>query len=144
MRTRLFAVIISLGSALLSLWACQTSARADSSCDAGYVQQVIRQGFAAIDARRWVQVHDIADQLGAYTGNCMHDFKVQNPTAVYSFYFYAVSLHHMNDDAHAEEAVAAGLRVLDQLKQQGGYDSLYDNVRPLFIDIQSTIAGHYD
>jgi len=86
----------------------------------------------------------VADQLAAYTHNGMNNSMIQNATAIYSLYFDAVSLHHMGDDPHAEEAVYAGMKALEQLKKQGGYQSLYDNVRPLFVDIQSRIAGHYD
>jgi hypothetical protein len=119
------------------------SIRADSTCDAAYSQNLIRQGFAQIDARRWQNVHAIAEQLIAYTGNCNSNFKIQNPTAIYGLYFAGYSLHELGDDPHAEEAVAAGLRSLEQLKKQGGYTSLYDNVRPLFVDVQSRIAGGY-
>ena len=106
-------------------------------------QNLIRQGFAQIDARRWQNVHAIAEQLLAYSGNCNSDFKIQNPTTIYGLYFAGYSLHELGDDPHAEEAVAAGLRSLEQLKKQGGYTSLYDNVRPLFVDVQSRIAGGY-
>jgi hypothetical protein len=120
-----------------------SDARADSTCDAAYAQNLTRQGFAFLEQRDWRDAHAIGDQLALYSANCMHNFKIQNACAIYSFYFYAVSLHHLGDDVHAEEATATGLRALDQLKAQGGYDSLYDNLRPLFIDIQSGIAGHF-
>lgn len=125
------------------LWTAPAMLRADSACDANYAQGLIRQGFSYVEAHRWHDAHHVADQLAAYTGNCNDNFKVQNPVAVYSFYFYAYSLHELGDDPHAEEAVAAGLRTLEQLKRQGGYMSLYNSVRPLFVEVQAKIAGGY-
>jgi hypothetical protein len=117
--------------------------RADSTCDAQYAQSQIRQGFSYLNAHAWADANHVGNQLAAYTGNCNNNLKVQNTTAVYAMYLVAYSLHEMGDDPHAEEAVAAGLRTLEQLKAQGGYTSLYDNVRPLFVEVQAKIAGHY-
>jgi len=128
---------------VLCLCAVPVPALPDATCDAAYAQGVIRQGFSYLDAHDWADAKLIGTRLAAYTGNCNSNFKVQNPTAVYAMYFVAYSEHEMGDDAHAEEAVAAGLRTLEQLKAQGGYESLYDNVRPLFVEVQGKIAGHY-
>jgi hypothetical protein len=128
---------------VLCIWAAPLGARSDGTCDAVYAQGLIRQGLSDLDAHDWVDAKGIGNQLAAYTGNCNSNFKVQNPTAVYAMYLVGYSEHEMGDDVHAEEAVAAGLRVLEQLKAQGGYTSLYDNLRPLFVEVQGKIAGHY-
>jgi hypothetical protein len=132
-----------LGLLVLCIWAAPVPARTEATCDAAYAQTRIRQGFSYLNAHDWADANHIGNQLAAYTGNCNNNLKVQNPTAVYAMYFVAYSLHEMGDDPHAEEAVAAGLRALEQLKAQGGYTSLYDNVRPLFVEVQGKIAGHY-
>ena len=134
------ALVASLALCVTLVPAC---IRADSNCDAAYAQNMVRQGFALRDAQRWQDLHAVANQLLGYTGNCNSNFKVQDPTAIYGFYFLGYSLHELGDDPHAEEAVATGLKVLEELKKQGGYTSLYDNVRPLFVDVQSKIAGGY-
>jgi hypothetical protein len=122
----------------LCIWAIPASARAITTCDSSYAQDIARQGYHYLDARNWNDARMAAGQLALYAKNC-DDPKVGYPSVVYSAYIGSAAFHGMGDDGRAAQALKMGLMVLDVLKKDGGYAPLYDAMEPKFIDLEREI-----
>jgi len=116
---------------VFAVWAGPAVARADSTCDNIYAQNLVRQGYSYLDQHRWQDARVAAGQLAMYARGC-DDPKVGYPSVVYSAYIGGSAFHGLGDDARAEQALQAGMVVLNILKKDGGYPSLIDAMEPKF------------
>ena len=115
-------------------------ARADATCDATHAQDLARQGYSYLNSHRWQDAHSAAIQLEYYGKDCNNP-KVGYPSLVHSTYILAAALHGLGDDVHAADAWRFGMNILSALKKDGWQASLYDAMRPRFIELQPRIPG---
>lgn len=113
------------------LWLAPALARADATCDNVYAQNLVRQGYSYLDQHRWQDARAAAGQLAMYARGCDNP-KVGYPTVVYSAYIGGAAFHGLGDDARAQQAVNAGMVVIDILKKDGGYGNLVNAMEPKF------------
>jgi hypothetical protein len=106
-------------------------ARADATCDNVFAQNLVRQGYSYLDEHRWQDARIAAGQLAMYAKGC-DDPKVGYPSVVYSAYIGGAAFHGLGDDARAQQALGAGMVVIDILKKDGGYPSLVNAMEPKF------------
>lgn len=125
---RRYAFLFALG---LCLWAAPVVARADSSCDSVYAQNLARQGYAYLDEHRWSDAKMAAGQLVLYAKNC-NDPKVGYPSVIHSAYIGSAALHGLGDDTRAAQAVQMGLAVINVLRNDSQYASLVSAMEPKF------------
>lgn len=122
----------------LCIWAAPAIARADTACDSTYAQDLARQGYHFLDAQRWNDARMAAGQLALYAKNC-DDAKVGYPSVVYSAYIGSAALHGLGEDARAAQAIKMGMMVLEVLRRDSSYASLYGAMEPKFIDLRREI-----
>jgi hypothetical protein len=120
------------------IWVAPMAARADSSCDSAYAQDLVRQGYRYLDAHRFNDARMAAGQLAVYAKSCS-DPKVQYPSVVYSAYIGSAALHGLGQDQRAAKALQMGMVVLEALKTEGSYGGLYDAMEPKFSDLARQI-----
>lgn len=113
------------------VWMLPALAHADATCDEVYAQNLARQGYSYLDEHRWQDARVAAGQLAMYARGC-DDPKVGYPSVVYSAYIGGSAFHGLGDDARAQQAVNAGMVVLNILKKDGGYPTLVNAMEPKF------------
>jgi hypothetical protein len=123
---------------VLCICAVPTVARAITTCDSTYAQDIARQGYHYLDVHNYNDARMAAGQLALYAKNC-DDPKVGYPSVVYSAYIGSAAFHGLGDDGRAAQALKMGLMVLDVLKKDGGYAPLYNAMQPKFIDLAREI-----
>ncbi|HEV2879523.1 MAG TPA: hypothetical protein VGW96_08025 [Candidatus Eremiobacteraceae bacterium] len=123
----------------LGIWVAPAIVRADTGCDSVYAQDLARQGYRYLDAHRWQDARMAAGQLALYARGCS-DPKVGYPSVVHSAYIGSAALHGLGENDKAAKTVQMGMVVLQALKNEGGFASLYDAMEPKFSELAHEVA----
>lgn len=124
----------AVGLALALLLSIAPAARA-AACDNAQAQALAKQGYRYLDRHKWPEAKAVAGSLVQMAQSC-DDPNVKVATAVHSAYIGSAAMHGLGDDSNAAEGVKAGLMVLEVIGKSAEYKSLYDQMQPLFLELQ--------